>query len=212
MMNGRAKYPNTHSTSSSETNAPNEPSPMIDPFEQPPCLGSNIFNEALRKSDQVYQNLMENSLALNHKLDELIESLKSLTMEINEEDFAKHKYHEQQDLERQQQEHSDQISEKDAYELDHEFEMAREGFEILRFTLGLASKSHDKYIDDLDNMENEENPIPSVDKSEPRPLPNFSPLDVNLGDKRGTDPPNNPYSPGSFRMKVIFDKESPEVP
>ncbi|GKD65845.1 hypothetical protein Tco_1307953, partial [Tanacetum coccineum] len=26
---------------------------------------------------------------------------------------------------------------------------------------------------------------------------------VNLGDKRGTDPPINPYSPGSFRMKVV---------
>nr|GEV24530.1 reverse transcriptase domain-containing protein [Tanacetum cinerariifolium] len=28
-------------------------------------------------------------------------------------------------------------------------------------------------------------------------------LDVNLGGKRGTDPPINPYSPGSFRMKVV---------
>ncbi|GJX41159.1 reverse transcriptase domain-containing protein [Tanacetum coccineum] len=41
---------------------------------------------------------MENTLALNHKLDELIESLKSLPKETNEEDLAKHKYHEQQDL------------------------------------------------------------------------------------------------------------------
>ncbi|GJZ56853.1 hypothetical protein Tco_0612347, partial [Tanacetum coccineum] len=37
--------------------------------------------------------------------------------------------------------------------------------------------------------------IPSVDEPEPQLLPNFSPLDVNLGDKRGTDPPINPYSP-----------------
>nr|GEV87952.1 putative reverse transcriptase domain-containing protein [Tanacetum cinerariifolium] len=35
MMNGGAKYHNTHSTSSSETYAPYEPSPMIEPFEQP---------------------------------------------------------------------------------------------------------------------------------------------------------------------------------
>ncbi|GJR77946.1 hypothetical protein Tco_0090311 [Tanacetum coccineum] len=176
MINGGAEYPNTHSTSSSETYAPYESSPRIDPFDQPPCLGSNIFSEALRKSDQVYQNLMKNSLAINHKLDELIESLKSLPMKINKENLAKHKYHEQQDLVCQnkdfksqeipresyrQQEHSDQISEKDSYELDHEFEMAREGFEILRFMFGLDFKTHDKHIGDLDKMENEvENPSP----------------------------------------------------
>ncbi|GJZ78732.1 hypothetical protein Tco_0643569 [Tanacetum coccineum] len=41
---------------------------------------------------------MKNTLALKHKLDELIESLKSLPKEINEEDLAKHEYREQQDL------------------------------------------------------------------------------------------------------------------
>ncbi|GJW90846.1 hypothetical protein Tco_0168399 [Tanacetum coccineum] len=44
--------------------------------------------------------------------------------------------------------------------------------------------------------------IPSVDEPEPKPLPNLTFLCVNLGDKRGTDPPINPYSPGSFRMKA----------
>ncbi|GJT09565.1 hypothetical protein Tco_0856607 [Tanacetum coccineum] len=41
---------------------------------------------------------MENTLALNHKLDELIESLKLLRKETNEVDLEKHEYHEQQDL------------------------------------------------------------------------------------------------------------------
>ncbi|GJX15447.1 hypothetical protein Tco_0216279 [Tanacetum coccineum] len=45
--------------------------------------------------------------------------------------------------------------------------------------------------------------FPSVDEPEPQPLPNLPFLDVNQGDKRGTDPPINPYSPGSFRMKII---------
>ncbi|GKC12709.1 hypothetical protein Tco_1009491 [Tanacetum coccineum] len=119
---------------------------------------------------------MENSLALNHKLDELIESLKSLPMEINEEDLAKHEYHEQQDLVFQNKgfnsqetpkesftilEHSNQISEKDSYELDHKFEMAREGFEIPRFMFGLDSITHDKHIGDLDKIEDKaENPRP----------------------------------------------------
>ncbi|GKE00111.1 hypothetical protein Tco_1388094, partial [Tanacetum coccineum] len=43
--------------------------------------------------------------------------------------------------------------------------------------------------------------FPSVDELEPSLLPKFSPLDVNLGDKRGTDPTINPYCPGSFKMK-----------
>ncbi|GJW69869.1 hypothetical protein Tco_0126786 [Tanacetum coccineum] len=163
-------------TLSIEIYASYEPLPRIDPFEKHPCLGSNIFSEAIRKSDKVYQNLMENSLALNHKLDELIESLKSLPMEINEENLAKHEYHEQQDLVFQnkgfksqetikesfrQLEQGDQISEKDSYELDHEFEMAREGFKILRFKFGLDSKTHDKHIGELDKIEDEaENPSP----------------------------------------------------
>ncbi|GJY59544.1 hypothetical protein Tco_0459436 [Tanacetum coccineum] len=45
--------------------------------------------------------------------------------------------------------------------------------------------------------------IPSVDEPEPQLLCKFSPLDVNLGDKGGTDPPINPYSLGSFRLKVV---------
>ncbi|GJU59325.1 hypothetical protein Tco_1237091, partial [Tanacetum coccineum] len=40
-----------------------------------------------------------------------------------------------------------------------------------------------------------------VDEPEPQRLPKFSPLDVNLGVKRGTKSPINPYFPGSFRMK-----------
>nr|GEZ09750.1 ribonuclease H-like domain-containing protein [Tanacetum cinerariifolium] len=223
---------------------------------------------------------MENSLALNHKLDELIESVKSIPMETNEDNLAKHEYHEQQDLVFQnkdfkshettketfrQLEHSDQINEKDSYELEHEFEMAREGVKILRFKFGLDSKTHDKHIGELDKMADEaENlspqstpqVLPSIkvytppvtypkevedtiitpleiepldhtkledlglitcspdifvssrevcsgDEPEPQPLPNFPSLDVNLGDKRGTNPPINPYSSCSFRMKIV---------
>ncbi|GJQ97539.1 ribonuclease H-like domain-containing protein, partial [Tanacetum coccineum] len=45
--------------------------------------------------------------------------------------------------------------------------------------------------------------VPNVDELEPQPLPNFPSLDVNLGDKRGTDPPINPYSPSSFRINLV---------
>ncbi|GJX16690.1 hypothetical protein Tco_0217522 [Tanacetum coccineum] len=49
--------------------------------------------------------------------------------------------------------------------------------------------------------------ILSVDEPEPQLLPKFSPLDVNLEDKRGTDPPIKPHSTNSFRMEVIFDEK-----
>nr|GEY65735.1 ribonuclease H-like domain-containing protein [Tanacetum cinerariifolium] len=61
--------------------------------------------------------------------------------------------------------------------------------------LGLNTNTHDLFLSS--------NGFPSVDELEPELLPNFLPLDVNLGDKRGTDPPINPYSPISFRMKVV---------
>nr|GEX15016.1 hypothetical protein [Tanacetum cinerariifolium] len=52
--------------------------------------------------------------------------------------------------------------------------------------LGLNTCSHDLFLSFRE--------IPSVDEPEPQLLPNFSPLDVNLGDKRGINPPINPYS------------------
>ncbi|GJR36072.1 alkylated DNA repair protein AlkB homolog 8 isoform X1 [Tanacetum coccineum] len=53
--------------------------------------------------------------------------------------------------------------------------------------------------------------IPSDGEPEAKLLPNFSPLNVNLGDKRGTDPPIKPHSPDSFRMKVV-DKSTINTP
>ncbi|GKE35003.1 hypothetical protein Tco_1454325, partial [Tanacetum coccineum] len=49
--------------------------------------------------------------------------------------------------------------------------------------LGLNTCSHDIFLSSKE--------VPSVDELNPQLLPNFSPLDVNLGDKRGTDPPSN---------------------
>ncbi|GJZ45883.1 hypothetical protein Tco_0593479 [Tanacetum coccineum] len=60
---------------------------------------------------------------------------------------------------------------------------------------GLNTHSHDLSLSSWE--------FPSVDELEPQPLPNLPFLDVNLGDKKGTDPPINPYSPGSFRMKAV---------
>nr|GEW74017.1 ribonuclease H-like domain-containing protein [Tanacetum cinerariifolium]GFA67522.1 ribonuclease H-like domain-containing protein [Tanacetum cinerariifolium] len=74
--------------------------------------------------------------------------------------------------------------------------------------LGLNTCCHDLFLSFKE--------IPSVDESKPQLLPNFSPLDVNLGDKRGTDPPINLYSMDNFRMMVaksltIHTPPSPHV-
>ncbi|GKB16531.1 hypothetical protein Tco_0850454 [Tanacetum coccineum] len=47
--------------------------------------------------------------------------------------------------------------------------------------------------------------VPTFDElnPQPSPLPNFPSLDVSLGEERGTKPPIKPYSPESFRMKVV---------
>ncbi|GJW96195.1 hypothetical protein Tco_0178003 [Tanacetum coccineum] len=61
--------------------------------------------------------------------------------------------------------------------------------------LGLNTCNHDISLSSSE--------VPSFDEPEPQLLPNFSLLDVNLGDKRGTDPPIKPHSLDSFRMEVV---------
>ncbi|GJY79658.1 hypothetical protein Tco_0485459 [Tanacetum coccineum] len=63
--------------------------------------------------------------------------------------------------------------------------------------LGLNTYKHDI---PLSNRE-----VPSFDEMEPQPnpLPNFPSLDVSLGEERGPEPPFNPHSLDSFRMKEV---------
>ncbi|GKE74831.1 hypothetical protein Tco_1536872, partial [Tanacetum coccineum] len=68
--------------------------------------------------------------------------------------------------------------------------------------LGLNTCSHDLSLCSRE--------ILSIDEPKPKLLPNFSPLDVNLGDKRGTDPPINPYSPDSLGRKEKKFSTDPE--
>ncbi|GJZ40581.1 hypothetical protein Tco_0587467 [Tanacetum coccineum] len=65
--------------------------------------------------------------------------------------------------------------------------------------LSLGTSTHDLFLSSKR--------FPNVDEPEPQLLLNFSPLDVNLGYKRGTNLPINLYTPGSFRMKIIFDEK-----
>ncbi|GKA57262.1 hypothetical protein Tco_0756450 [Tanacetum coccineum] len=67
--------------------------------------------------------------------------------------------------------------------------------------LGLNTCSHDLFPSSKE--------FPSVDEPEPQPLPNLPFLDINLGDKRGPEPLIKTHNLGSFRVKVLFDKEKP---
>nr|GFA23295.1 hypothetical protein [Tanacetum cinerariifolium] len=77
--------------------------------------------------------------------------------------------------------------------------------EVTKF---LIKNKEEIFIDAGDSVRE----ISSVDKLEPQLLPNFSRLDVNLEDKRGTDPPINPHIMGSFRMKVVDHLTIPTPP
>jgi hypothetical protein len=57
-----------------------------------------------------------------------------------------------------------------------------------------------------DNLTPSSREFPSVDEPEPQSLHTFPSLDIFLGDKRGADPPINPCSPGSLRIKVVDSK------
>ncbi|GJS59378.1 hypothetical protein Tco_0654162 [Tanacetum coccineum] len=201
MMNDEVHNPNSQNTSLSEISETYEPSPRMDSYEQPSCLGSTFVSEALRKSDQLHQTFKKSSIAMTHKLDDMIELLKSQPKRTYNKDLECEivmvkmpKYMAWLDDEPIGI-HTARDSPKEVEEtigipievepLDH---MKLED-------LGLNINTHDLFLSS--------NGFPSVDESEPQLLPNFSPLDVNLGDKRGTDPPINPYCPGSFRMKVV---------
>ncbi|GKC55671.1 hypothetical protein Tco_1083269 [Tanacetum coccineum] len=87
MMNVGVEYLRTHSTSPSETYAAYKPSPRLDIFEQPPCLGSTFVSEALWKSDQMHQTFEKSSLAMTHKLDDMIELPKSQSKKTYKEEL-----------------------------------------------------------------------------------------------------------------------------
>ncbi|GKA56989.1 hypothetical protein Tco_0756061 [Tanacetum coccineum] len=87
MMNGGVEYPRTQNASPSEIKEPYEPLPRMYSYEQPSCLGSNFVGETLRKSDQLHQTFEKSSIAITHKLDDMIELPKSQPKRTYNEDL-----------------------------------------------------------------------------------------------------------------------------
>ncbi|GJX57746.1 hypothetical protein Tco_0287643 [Tanacetum coccineum] len=131
---------------------------------------------------------MENTLALNQKLDESIESLKSLPKETNEEDLAKHEYHKQQDLGFKNANFKFQAPPSfDVYTLPvtypEELEetigipIEMEPFDQTQLEdVGLNTSSYDLFLSSRE--------INYVDKPKPQLLPNFSPIDVIFDEEK----------------------------
>ncbi|GKA09001.1 reverse transcriptase domain-containing protein [Tanacetum coccineum] len=227
MMNGRLEYPRTQSASPSEIKEPYEPSPRMYSYEQPSCLGSNFIGETLKKSDQLHQTFEKSSIEMTRKLDDMIKLPKSQPKRTYNEDLdceivmvkmpkcmAWLDDEPISDLDMMEDKvdnpspqitpqflpsvevHTPPVTHLKEVEKTIGIQMEVEPLDHMKLEdLGLNTNTHDLFVSSRG--------FPSVDEPEPQLLPNFSPLDVNLGDKGGTDPPINPYSPGSFRMKEV---------
>ncbi|GJX22903.1 hypothetical protein Tco_0227348 [Tanacetum coccineum] len=231
MMNGGVEYPRTQNASPSEIKEPYEPSPRMYSYEQPSCLGSTFVGETLRKSDQLHQTFEKSFIVMTRKLDDMIELPKSQPKRTYNEDLEceivmvkmpkcmawldDEPIGDLDTMDDKVDNPSPQctpqvlplielytlpVTHPEEVEETIGIPMEVEPLDHMKLEdLGLNTCSHDLFPSSRE--------FPSVDEPEPQPLPNLSFLDVNLGDKRGTDPPINPYSQGSFRMKVIFDEK-----
>ncbi|GKB23304.1 hypothetical protein Tco_0862705 [Tanacetum coccineum] len=227
MMNGGVEYPRTQNASPNEIKEPYEPSPRMYLYEQSSCLGSNFIGETLRKSDQLHQTFKKSSIAMTCKLDDMIDLPKSQPKRTYNKDLEceivmvkmpkcmawlddepigdLNMMHDKVDNPRPQstpqflpsvEVHIPPVTHPKEVEETIGIPMKVEPLDHMKLEdLGLNTNTHDLFLSSKG--------FSSVDEPKPQLLPNFSPLDVNLVDKRGTDPPINPYSLGRFRIKVV---------
>ncbi|GJQ90791.1 hypothetical protein Tco_0001930 [Tanacetum coccineum] len=207
MMNGGVEYPRTQNASPSKIKELYEPSSRMYSYEQPSCLGSTFVCETLRKSDQLHQTFEKNSITMTRKLDEMIELPKSQTKRTYKKDL------EYKIVMVKMPKCMAWLDDEPICDLDMMAD--KMGNPSLQCTpqvlpsieLYTPPVTHPEEVKETIGTPWSSKGFPSFDEPEPQLLPNFSSLDVNLGDKRGTNPPINPYSPGNFRMKVVFDEK-----
>nr|GEY08087.1 hypothetical protein [Tanacetum cinerariifolium] len=193
MMNGGVENPRTQNASPSEIKELYEPSRTMYSYEQPSCLGSNFVGVTLRKSGQLHQNFEKRSIAMTHDwpigdLDTMEDKVDNPCLQSTPQVLSSFEVYTSPMIHLKEVEETIGIP-IEVEPLDH----------IKLEDLGLNTNTRDLFLSSKGFF--------SVNEPEPQLLPNFSPLDVNLGNKRGTDPPINSYSLGSFRMKVIFDEK-----
>ncbi|GKD89062.1 hypothetical protein Tco_1364569, partial [Tanacetum coccineum] len=193
LMNGGVEYPRIHSTSPSETHAPYKPSPssiamtckLDDMIELPKSQPKRTYNEDLEC--EIVMVKMPKCLAwLDDEpigdIDTMEDKVKNASPQRTPQVLLSFEVY------TPPMTHPEEVEETIG------IPMEVEPLDNMKLEdLGLNTNTHDLFLSSKGFY--------SVNELEPQLLPNFSPLDVNLEDKRGTDAPINPYSPGSFRMK-----------
>ncbi|GKD97064.1 hypothetical protein Tco_1380961 [Tanacetum coccineum] len=148
----------------------------------------------------MHQTFKTSSLAMTHKLDDMIELPKSQPKETYKEDFKC----EMVMVKRPRCMSffgSTNVYDEPIGSLEEVEETLRTPIEVEPLdqtkleNIGLNTCNHDIPLSPRE--------IPSFDEPEPQPLPNFPSLDVSLGDERGSEPPIKPHSPDNFRMKEV---------
>nr|GEU74859.1 reverse transcriptase domain-containing protein [Tanacetum cinerariifolium] len=226
---------NPQNTLPSKINEPYEPSPRMDLYEQPSCLGSIFVSKTLRRSDQMHQLFEKSSLGMTRKLDDMIEfhksQLKRTYMVDLECEIVRVKI--PKCMAWLDDEH---ICDLDIMKDNVDNPSPQSTSQVLpSFEVCTLPVTYPEEVDETIGIPMEEEPLdhikleylglntcsydlfpssrkfPNVDESKPQPLPNLPFLDVNLVDKIGTDPPINPYSLGTFRMKVKENQEKEKI-
>ncbi|GKC67559.1 hypothetical protein Tco_1100157, partial [Tanacetum coccineum] len=204
MMNGGLEYPRTQA--SSEIKEPYEPSPRMYSYEQPSCLGSNFVDDMIELPKSQPKRTYNEDLECEIVMVKMSKCMAWLVRVVIPKCMSWLDSYDEPigDI----QDKVDNLSPQSTPQVLPPFEVEETigvpmKVEPLDHTkledLGLNTCSYDLFPSSRE--------FPSIDEPEPQPLPNLQFLDVNLGDKRGTNPPINLYSPGRFRMKVIFDKK-----
>ncbi|GKA77192.1 hypothetical protein Tco_0783653 [Tanacetum coccineum] len=187
MINGGVEYPHTQNASPSEIKEPYEPSPRMYSYEQPSCLGLNFVEceIVMVKIPKCMAWLDDEPIG---DLDTMEDKVDSPSPQCTPQVLPSI------ELYTSPVTHPKEVEETIGIPME-----VKPLYHMKLEDLGLNTCSHKLFPSSRE--------FPSVDEPKPQPLPNLPFLDVNLGDKRGTDPPIIPYSPGNFRMKVMFDEK-----
>ncbi|GKC85657.1 hypothetical protein Tco_1141374 [Tanacetum coccineum] len=156
----------------------------------------------------MHQTFKKSSLAMTHKLDDIIELPKSLPKKTTKEDLECEivmvKIPRSMSFLGSTNTYDEHLGNVDKMKDEVGNPCPRSTPQFLpsfeEYTtpdVGLNSCSHDLFLSSRE--------VPSVDEPEPQPqpLPNCSSLDRSLGDERCPKPPIKLHSPDSFRMKVV---------
>ncbi|GJZ13965.1 hypothetical protein Tco_0549195 [Tanacetum coccineum] len=167
-----------------------------------------LYEEALRKSDQMHQTFEKSSLAMTHKLDDIIELPQCMSW-LGSTDTYDEPLGSLGMMDNEVGNTSPQSTSQIRPSFEEYTPLVTHPKEV-DDTLGTPMKEEPLDQTKLEdagltnhNISLSSREVPSVDELEPQLLPNCPSLDVSLEDERGPEPPIKLHSPDSFKMKVV---------